>query len=181
MIVRDQTKLNRSIRQHPDPSTSHTHSSASSPYQSARTERGEKEKRANHSRLELLRKLLLVQKHIRIPVLLIKPILHLPHTKHDPVDIPVPRQRHNSSVRFPSRWDRLVFLHRVIIFRRNSVLIRRFAGRRAELAFYVRKRGRPTVIFVREAEDVVETDLFELGSATRVTRFLGPFEVYARV
>ena len=152
MIMRNQAKLHRSIRQHLDPSTlpqSATNHKTSAAEHETRKKK-EIKKRDQHSRLEILRKLLLVQKHIRIPIPPIEPILHLLHTKQDPIYIPVPRQRHDSSVRLPLRRRRLVLLHRVIVLWRDPVLIRRFAGggRRAELIFDVGEGGRSTVFFV---------------------------------
>jgi hypothetical protein len=47
-------------------------------------------------------------------------------------------------------------------------LIRRFAGGGAEFVFDVREGGRPSVLFVREAEDVVEADLSKM--TTRQSR-----------
>ena len=192
MVVRDQPKMNRCIRQDRDPSSSHTQpntrrqrpdateqNETRSPKDDPRERKGEK---SQHSRLEVVRKLLLVQEHVRIPVSLVKPILHLLHTKKNPVDVPIPRQRHNGSVRLPFRRGRLVFFHRVIILRRDPVLIRRFGGGRAELLFDVRKRGRSAVLFVSEAEDVVETDLFE-SAPRQPPGFLveRPLNAYARL
>ena len=132
MVVWDQAKVDLSIRQDLHPPTSRTDGVSEGTQDKGKT------RRRNHSRLELLRKHLFVQKHVRILIPLIKPILHLLHTRHNPIKIPVPRQRHNSSIRLPFRRGRFLFLHRVKILRRNPILIRGFARRRPELVLDVR-------------------------------------------
>ena len=137
--------MNRCIRQDLDPSTPQQNHYDNQ--QQKTTHKGEGDVKKG-LRLELLRKLLLVQKHVRILIPLIKPILHLLHTKQNPVYISVPRQRHDRRVRLPFRRRRFLLLHRVVILCRNPVLIWGLSGRGADLVFYIREGRRFTISFM---------------------------------
>ena len=104
MLVWDQAKADLSIRQDPHPSTSQTRVSWMEQVGEYKARvKLEEETEKGPLTIENPPKTTPRSKTRTGTHTAIKPILHLLHTQHYPIDIRIPRQRHNNSVRLSFR------------------------------------------------------------------------------
>lgn len=125
-------------------------------------------KRQGYTLFELLCKRLFVQEDVGISEFLVESVLHLLHAGYNALQITVSSQHDDGGIRFAAHmWRRGYVPVWPIIVLGDWSLIRRQVGRAHNLLLDFRDWRRLAVCFVRETQNVMQTDLWETSSARR--------------
>lgn len=135
---------------------------------------GNERKIAWYELLEVFCKVIFVQEDVGVLIFLVEAVLylviqfirqclcssiyaswprtHLLNTRHDPIQVAIPRQNDKRRIRPGSRCSSV---HVMIVILRNASLVRRLVGQARELSLDVRNRGGAAILFMWETEDEV--------------------------